>query len=170
MKAHIDKFIGFCDGLTKIAGAFLVFIAICSAIPIASGPIKAVTGWLFGIQGAVYYEIGPNDDAMFASVDANGDEVVDGGLFLLRDGNRDFSDLSWGDILQAGTEKNFRSWREIENGKAEDGAENVNIPKIFVLREGECVVVLSPIKERPPKQAKSGGWLRVATTACGLFR
>lgn len=88
---------------------------------------------------------------------------VDGGLFLLRNGDRNYADLSWGDVLQAGTDKNFRSL----DGSKKDVPKN---PKIFVLRHGECVVFLGDILVTQPKHGGSGGWIKVATTACGLFR
>ena len=101
---------------------------------------------------------------MFASINEDSGQLkVDGGLFLLRNGDRDFDDLGLGDILQAGTAKNFRT----TEGDPSDVVEN---PKMFVLNRGECVVVLSRFLDSNPFQARSGGWLKVATTSCGLFR
>jgi hypothetical protein len=43
-------------------------------------------------------------------------------------------------------------------------------PLIFVLRKADCVIVLHKDHEVPVTKAVSGGWLRVATSACGLFK
>lgn len=177
------------DSAGKIGAAGVTLIAIASAVPWLDGQVKRATGALFGVKGAVYYEVGPDGDAMFASphcdteqencpiahdeenncASLSADEAkpldcrTDGGLFLLRDGYREYSDLRPGDVLQAGTAKNFRSL----DGDAASLDKN---PKIFVLRRGECVVVLERLVASTPTYASSGGWLKVATTACGLFR
>jgi hypothetical protein len=133
-------------------------LAILISFPFVDGAVKAATGSIYGVKGAVYYEVGSNGEAMFAT-----GNQVDGGLFLLRNGARNYDDLSWGDVLQAGTDKNFRSL----DGPVGTIPRN---PKIFVLRPGECVVVLSKLLETQPKHAASGGWIKVATTSCGLFK
>lgn len=97
---YMRIFVGVADSIGKIGGLIVVIVAVLMALPITSGAKKAITGWLYGVQGAVYYEVGPNGDAMFTT---NG--KVDGGLFLLRDGDRNYGSLRWGDVLQAGTEK-----------------------------------------------------------------
>ena len=40
---------------------------------------------------------------------------------------------------------------------------------VFLLQSGDCVIVLARVREEPVQAALSGGWLRVATTACGLY-
>ena len=166
MKKRFDQLVEKSDSIGKLAGALVVFAAIMAAIPLVDGYLKAATGVVYGVNGAVYYEIGPDGDAMFASTYQNdaGEKKkrVDGGLYLLRNGERNFTDLRIGDVLQAGTDKRFKS---------RDGEPHTtkNNPDIFILRPGECVVVLSKRHEVKPEQAKSGGWLNVATTSCGLF-
>lgn len=231
------------DSAGKIGAAGVTLIAIASAVPWLDGQVKRATGALFGVKGAVYYEVGPDGDAMFASphcdteqencpnvhdeenncASLSEDEAkpldcrTDGGLFLLRDGYRSYCNLRAGDVLQAGTDKNFRSLDKGKNttvveetkkqqNSSEEKTKCANLkaanqtpeaaeqpqapspdsqpqtsnewdpdvlnknPKIFVLRRGECVVVLEPLVEKRPTYASSGGWLKVATTACGLFR
>lgn len=158
LKRPLRVLIERADGLGKLGGGAIIILAILTAIPIVNGYVKGVMGYLYGVTGAVYYEVGPGGNAMFEIEDE-----VDGGLFLLRGGGRRFGDLKFGDILQAGTDKNFR----LIDGPKHSIPDN---PKIFVLRAGECVVVLRRELELTDIQAASGGWARVATTSCGLFR
>ncbi|MFK7868755.1 MAG: hypothetical protein AB8B58_05905 [Roseobacter sp.] len=166
MAKRFNQLVEKSDSVGKLGGAIIVFAALVAAIPIIDGYLKAATGIMYGVKGAVYYEVGADGDAMFASTYENdaGKIVkrVDGGLYLLRNGDRNFSDVRTGDVLQAGTDKRFKS----RDGDPQTTSSN---PDIFILRPGECVVVLSRRFEVNPEQAYSAGWLNVATTSCGLF-
>ncbi|NVP56055.1 hypothetical protein [Mycoplana rhizolycopersici] len=109
--------------------------------------MKIVTAWRFGASGYVYYEIGK--DLM---------PTGDSDLFLLEPGKGTYEELSIGDKLQAGSWVHFR-----ESPTTASRAR-------FVLQRGDCVVVLKADKPFAVTDALSGGWVYVATTACGLFQ
>ncbi len=131
----------------KAIGILAVWVAALSLAPPIGTLVNVLTAWRFGVIGHVYYEIGGNRDL-----------TKDGQFFLLRRGSGDFRDLAFGDKLQAASEVDFHE------------SDHNDSPTIFRLRQGDCVVVVWRDRELHVEFARSGGWLLVATTACGLFR
>lgn len=136
------------ERLAKLVAAVLGVVALISFIfPPFGNLIETLTAWRFGAVGYVYYEI-DNDLA----------PTTDGNLYLLADGGREFTDLRFGNKLQATMgRKYFRTEPKLL------------APIIFMLKEGDCVLVLATEKPTPVTTAKSGGWAKVATSGCGLF-
>ncbi len=148
----LTRLIDLADSFVKLAGAAAVTVAIGHAIPGVASYIKLGYGYLYGISGAVYYETGP-DDAL----------TEDGHLFLIKHGPRRYDNIQRGDILQANDAVRFRNLRE--DGEGYDIG-----PEIFLMSQGQCVVVRHRLDAAsitgPPG---SGGWLHVSTSACGFL-
>jgi hypothetical protein len=86
----------------------------------------------------------------------------DGNLYLLKYSSGLYDDIKKGDKLRAADAVYFR-----ESATKKSRA-------MFHLNANDCVIVISDPKneyKEPFKDPKaiSGGWLRVATTPCGLF-
>jgi hypothetical protein len=143
------RWLGVFESAAKLVGTLTVLLAALSFVwPWLGTVVNIATAWRFGALGHVYYEIGTNQAP-----------TADGRLFLLRPGDASFAALAAGDKLQAIDDVNFR-----EHGRRDSRA-------IFRLRSGDCILVLEKVEEQKNLQnAQSGGWLKVATTACGLFR
>ena len=85
----------------------------------------------------------------------------DGGLYLLKKSEEAlYTDIKIGDKLRVGHDINVRQ------GPTKD------FPPILVLEKGACVIVTEKPKYEKEilEHAKSGGRLKVSTTACGIFR
>ena len=117
-------------------------------IPPLGTLVNLITAWRFGATGYVYYEIGPNRTT-----------TADSRWYLPRAGSGTYADLAVGDKLQEEDDQFLREH------PAKDAS-----PFIFVLRKADCVIVLHKDHEVTVQKAVSGGWLKVATSACGLFR
>jgi hypothetical protein len=158
-RESVRRLAGQADVILKLSAACLLLVALASAVPGLSGAVKVAYGSLFGTTGAVFYEVDGDGNPTGGS---NGSH-----LHLLRGGPRQFGDLAWGDILQAGGTQYFR---DPSAAAAPSGRGYGSRPRIFVLRVGECVVVRSALSDAsislPPN---SGGWVKVSTVACGLF-
>lgn len=160
------------DGLEKIAkpvAASLALIAVVAFfIPPVGTAVRLITAWRFGAVGALYYE-----------VDANGNPECEtnkkrgcSDLALLREGDRTFDRVGLGDTVQAGSKVNFREKKLPAN------REYSSNQIIFRLKEGDCAIVFSRLKDVKFHLKKKrddgmpivlGGWLKVGTTSCGLF-
>ena len=139
---------GILETIAKMVGVVAALLAVLSfALPRFGNWVDIATARRFGAIGYVYYEIDKD------TVPTN-----DGQLFLLRPGSGLFEDIAAGDKLQAASAVNFR-----------ERSNNHSRP-MFLLGKGDCVIVLATDRKIPVEHALSGGWLKVATTACGLFR
>lgn len=144
------------NGLEQITKVMATVVALFALIGFFVPPlgtlINVFTAWRFGAVGYVYYEIGKNRAP-----------TGDGQFYLLRSNTLGtYKDISMGDKFQAVTPVNFRELPRTDNS-----------PIVFVLDAGDCVTVLAHDHEKFPLQdrdAVSGGWFKVATTACGLFK
>ncbi len=138
------------EALSKITGIIAAVIAICAVLLPSSlwKPIESVIASIYGTNGWVYYEVGENRTI-----------TDDGNFYLLKETETGFYDeIQIGDKLRVSGDVNFR------NGPTSDS------PRSFVLINGDCVIVTeTPSKKVNVQQAESGGWLRVATSPCGLF-
>lgn len=145
----MTRWFGVLESAAKLIGTLTILITALSFVwPSLGTTVSIATAWRFGALGHVYYEIG-----------ADQAPTADGRLFLLRPGDASFAALAAGDKLQAIDEINFREYARRDSRA------------IFRLRSGDCIVVLEKAEEKKNLQnALSGGWLKVATTACGLFR
>ncbi len=136
--------------LSKITGIIAATIAICVILLPAPlwKPIESVIASIYGTNGWVYYEVGKNR----AITD-------DGNFYLLKETETGFYDeIQIGDKLRVSGDVNFRS------------APSLDSPRSFVLINGDCVIVTeTPSKKVDVQHAESGGWLKVATSPCGLF-
>jgi hypothetical protein len=142
------------EAVTKTIGVVVAVVAILSfLLPPVGTWINVLTAWRFGAVGYVYYEVGKPAEA------TDGDRLTaDGQLWLLAAGGDTYEDLSLGDRLQAASPVRFRT----EPTKASR--------VVFLLNPSDCAIVIGKVGPHPVEVAESGGWLRVATTACGLFR
>ena len=105
---------------------------------------KIALSWRFGSVGYVYYV-----------TDKAGDPRD---LYKVTPGATTYEKMSYGDILQARHSVNFRAEGTIASRP------------LFAVRKEACLIVISsPDKPIPPNGDYVGGWLKVATTACGLF-
>mgnify|MGYP000241371680 CR=1 FL=1 len=139
---------------TKAVGVAIAAVAILSfVIPPLGTLVNVITAWRFGAVGYVYYEVAKKEGVEDGNYLINKYQQ----LRLLASGGDSYEDISMGDRLQAASEVNFR----------EEGTGSGRI--IFVLSPRDCVVVLRANDPYPVTEARSGGWLKVATTACGLF-
>ncbi|ESR27394.1 hypothetical protein [Lutibaculum baratangense] len=130
-----------------LAGTLVIVAAAGFLIPPLGTAVHVLTAWRFGATGYVYYGVGKN-----------GEPTQAGKLYLIRTGSRDYDSIGFGDKLQAASLKYFR-----------DGP-SASAPAIFILQRGECVTVLAKVWKSVSECSVSGGWLRVATSGCGLFR
>lgn len=141
----------------SIATAILIFAILGLFFKSFDQYIARFVSERYGFIGWVYYEVDNNGDP----TEMNGKAEEGGALYLLKTGGLKYSDIVAGDKFQAKSAVNFR-----DKPTAQDGSRTV-----FVLQTGECVVAIrepmTPVEVTPPK---SGGWVRVATSACGLFR
>jgi hypothetical protein len=148
MSGILTQGLDWLEKAAKTIGTIAVLVAALSFfIPFIGPAVTVVTAWRFGVIGHAYYEIGDNRTLS-----------KDGQFYLLRSGSGDFADLAFGDKLQAASEVRFHE------------ADDAKSPTMFLLRQGDCVIVVRRDREKSVQAARSGGWLTVATTACGLFR
>jgi len=146
ISAAISKAI---ERIAKLAAATLGVVALASFVfPPLGNLIETLTAWRFGAVGYVYYEIDAKQEPT----------KEDGNLYLLASGNRDFSDLHFGSKLQAAMGSKYFRTQPTESA-----------PTMFLLKEGDCVIVLSKSEPTKVVNARSGGWAYVATSGCGLF-
>lgn len=144
--AMVDKL----EVLSKITGIVAAVVAICAVLLPAQlwKPIESVIASIYGTNGWVYYEVGKNRTI-----------TNDGNFYLLKETETGFYDeIQIGDKLRVSGDVNFR------NSPSSDS------PRTFVLINGDCVIVTeTPSKKVDVQHAESGGWLKVATSPCGLF-
>lgn len=138
------------ESITKATGIIAALVAISAVLlpPALWKPIESVIASVYGTNGWVYYEVGENRTI-----------TDDGNFYLLKESETGFyGEIKVGDKLRVSGDVNFR------NGP------NLKAPRSFVLINGDCVIVTgSPNNEIEVKSAQSGGWLKVATSPCGLF-
>lgn len=166
----MSRIVNIFDAIAKIgAGAAVLFLLVSIVFPPAPKLLKAGLAWRFGVVGAVKYHLG---------TESNDVEYPErkptryGQLYLLstrKAGEREYSDLKIGDILQAKGDKHLRLLSGCNKTKSCGSA-----PRLLTLAVGECVVVLS--KLYPDNEGSDsdllklqGGWLKVSTTSCGIF-
>jgi hypothetical protein len=131
-----------------IAALLAILTAVAFAFPWVENQINILTAARFGASGYVYYEINVE----------SGEPTSRGQLLLLKPGNGLFSDIKVGDKLQTVSPKNFR-------------VKSTTASRLqYELQQGDCVIVLSVDREEQVPEGITGGWLGVATAACGLFR
>lgn len=179
---NIDYIANTCDKFTKITSAILVAVVVTTSIvPIFGSWAKAIAAWRFGTNGVLKYELGnpankedkeDKEDKVTIGYSSLRNPTKVGNLFLLRDGPREFKNLRFGDILQADGPQRFRENNGCSSRKPTDCT--TTSPEMFQLQTGECVVVLGKHEADSGKDDndhinKSGGWVHVATAACGLF-
>ena len=146
----ISKAINKLEILSKITGIVAATLAIC-AIFLPSfiwKPIESKIASIYGANGWVYYEVGENRKI-----------TNDGNFYLLKETETGFyEEIKVGDKLRVSGDVNFR------RGPSSDQ------PRSFVLINGDCVIVTEqPRNKVDVQEAASGGWLKVATSPCGLF-
>lgn len=138
------------EGITKATGIIAALVAISAVLlpPALWKPIESVIASVYGTNGWVYYEVGENRTI-----------TDDGNFYLLKETETGFyEEIKIVDKLRVSGDVNFRNGPNLES------------PRSFVLINGDCVIVTSrPNNEVEVKSAKSGGWLEVATSPCGLF-
>lgn len=145
---HIQSIAEWVAGAAKMIASFLAILtALAFAVPWVEVQLQIVTAERFGASGYVYYE-----------ANAAGEPTKDGNLYLIKAGAAQFDDVNVGDKLQVMTSKYFRD-EPTKKGRSR-----------FHLQRGDCMIVVERVKAVPVIHASSGGWLRVATAACGLFR
>jgi hypothetical protein len=179
--------LSFADRAVKQIGAIGAAIALVGVIvPPVGNSIKVITSWRFGAVGYVKYEVGSVRPSPGMSRTLLLRQPTEKGqLYLLRNGEREFGSVGWGDVVQAQSEIYFRA-----AGRCGEARNCASAPVVFVLQKGDCAIVIGrayddsgpddPDPNAPPLGtvetrsqglvAKSGGWLKVATTACGIFR
>ncbi|WP_155730436.1 hypothetical protein [Pseudoalteromonas luteoviolacea] len=145
-KTCIDKL----EIISKTTGIVASIFALCALfLPSSIWKVaESQIAQIYGANGWVYYEVGEEREI-----------TKDGNFYLLKESPTGYyNEIEVGDKLRVVGNANFRS------GKGS------NEPKTFVLVDGDCVIITSkPREEYSVKNAKSGGWLKVATSPCGLF-
>ena len=145
-KLVLDKL----EVVSKVTGIIVAIFAILAVLLPAFlwKPIEATIASIYGTSGWVYYEVGENRKI-----------TSDGNFYLLKESETGFySEIEVGDKLRVSGDVNFRN--EPTN----------SAPRSFVLINGDCVIVTNePAHKVEVQEAKSGGWLNVATSPCGLF-
>lgn len=157
------------DVWIKRLGTLSAFIILLATIyPPLGNLINRITAERYGVHGIIKYELG-NDSQGRRRPTENGQ------LYLIRGGPREFSDIRPGDIVQAISDINFRDDRTGCGASETCGS----APIIFDLRKGDCAIVIersysddapTNLPDASGLKSRLGGWLRVATAACGLFR
>ena len=152
IKRYVNGTISFLDSWAKIGSGLIVILALAGlSLPNSLwSKIEAIIASKQGITGFVYYEVGKNRGL-----------TNDGQLFLLSDSiNAFYQDIKKGDKLIANSEVRLRI------------KPNKEYPRVFELQKRDCVIVIEdPANEvHDLKDAVSGGWLHIATTACGIFK
>lgn len=145
LRAALDTVV---EAAKILASLTAVLTALAFAVPWVEVQIQLLTAARFGASGYVYYGLDTK----------KGLPTTAGSLALLKPGSGLFSEITVGDKLQASSSKHFR-----------DEATTKSRAR-FALQQGDCVIVLSIDNEAQTEEGISGGWLRVATVACGLFR
>lgn len=169
------------ENIAKIATVGAAALALISTIyPPFGRTFNMLTAWRFGQSGYVYYAVGyatkkRHYNRICTTWDqyerpcAKTQEYLSptkfGQLYLLKSGSwisGRFEDVREGDRLQAASPKEFRDKDSVDDGR-----------RIFLLEKGQCVTVLRiarKIEAEKLTESASGGWLYVATSACGLFQ
>jgi hypothetical protein len=163
---------GFIDLLEKTAKILASVLAIVAALAFIFPPVKTAlrlaTAWQFGAVGAVFYEI---DEKGTITCQVKKNDPKCGALYLMKSGPRSFNDIGLGDVVQADSDVNFRDILGDQQNYA-------NNPVLFRLRKGDCAIIFSSltpfdgsgkVKGADGTEKNLGGWLKVGTTACGLF-
>ncbi|NCQ98497.1 MAG: hypothetical protein GPJ11_03345 [Microcystis aeruginosa L211-101] len=149
-RSGLQSLYSFLKACSSVSGGILALFVLQSFLfpRVIWQPLQAWAAKRNGLVGYVYYEI-----------DRNRGLTDDGQLFLLTDSSQAlYNDIRVGDRLIANSEVYFH----LKPGSS--------TPKMYTLREGECVIVLDkPRNEVKVKKALSGGYLYVATTSCGIF-
>jgi hypothetical protein len=145
------------DGIERAAKLIAALIALIAAaaffIPPIGTAVAMLTAWRFGVVGYAYYEIGQQREL-----------TSDGNFHLLKGGSGLFETIAIGDKLQV------RSGGTVNIRDMPIGDPQSKTLILFKVREGDCVIVFGKGSKVETRNAVSGGWLRVGTTACGLFR
>ena len=165
----MDKLVNILDSVGKAgAGIAVLIVIIGTAFPPVSKYTKAMMSWRFGVNGVVKYELGTEGSA---NQYPERKPTSQGQLYFLGAapiGMREWQNLSFGDVLQAKSQKHLRL--EDACGEHQNCGSS---PRIFTLLTGQCVVVLGrlyPDTSTSNSLAEvQGGWLKVATTSCGIF-
>jgi len=157
----VNMIISFFDAISKIFGGI---IALTIVLAFVSQEVRSFLNLRLaettGVVGHLYYEVGKreNEDRI--------EPTRDGLLYLLKrdkeEDGKDFEDISVGDKVIAADSKNL--WPK---DTSEEGS------PIFVLQPERCAIVLDKVRELEKfedKWVSSGGWLKVATTGCGIFQ
>jgi hypothetical protein len=172
MRSFIEK----CDAVAKVSGVIvLAFVIISTASPFVGKWVKTISALRFGTHGIVKYELGDPVRVVEGRIIMKGvarTPTEAGNLFLLRQGSREFHNLRTGDVLQADGPQRFRE----NNGcsKKQETDCTTTSPELFQLQTGQCAVVLAKHQQDSGEDDhkhvnKLGGWVHVATAACGLF-
>lgn len=144
------------DGIEQAAKVVAAVVTLTAAaafvIPPLGTAVAMLTTWRFGVVGYVYYEIGKDREL-----------TKQGNLHLLKAGDGSFKSIEVGDMLRVGK-------GGVVNVRERYEAREESKPIIFRVLENDCVIVFETTPEISVKEAQSGGWLKVGTTACGLFR
>lgn len=155
------------DGLDKWVKRFAAVAAVVLALSVIVPPfgkfLNLVSASRFGANGIIKYELGTDDKN-------NRVPTSQGQLRLLRNGPREFANIRRGDIVQAMSEIRFHESNDCVRTQKCAAA-----PIVFDLQKGDCAIVLGKAyvddgKDTESAKGRKGGWLHVATTACGLFK
>lgn len=142
------------DRTVKVCGTLAAVVAgLTLVLEPVSREVDLLTAWRFGVKGYVYYEVGQDRST-----------TAKGQFYLVRAGPGDFRSIRPGDKLQ-GVSSDSTSLREKPTQRPD-----AHSAVIFVVHKGECVIVLGKDHEVAAGEGLSGGWLHVATAACGFFR
>lgn len=164
------KFKRGAGGLNKFAEAVAKAIASVTAIvaalaflcPAIGGWVNMLTARRFGVTGYAFYEVAPDPKKVNKDDPAIGDSPLSltnsGNFYAPRARSRLFEGIDRGDLLQAGSAAYLHA------------APTKNSAVIYRFRDGECALVIERTKPEPPQPNYSGGWFKVATAACGLFK
>ncbi|WP_144284217.1 hypothetical protein [Megalodesulfovibrio gigas] len=140
------------------------------------------TSWFCKIEAVKAQKLGLNAMAYYG-VATNRSRSDQGQLFLLReDVDASIEHLQVGDKLRAASEVNLVSISnfgvDLYHGKDCTNKPTLEKRTISILQKDECVIVVSDEKMiiskeildcTPGNKAISGGYIKVATTPCGLF-
>lgn len=164
-----------------IATITALVAALAFLFPWIGGWVKWITAERFGAKGFAYYEVvtnlaiakqryqecraynkshskEPQKLCDFPSENFQLSTTYASSWYAPRSTNRTFEGINARDVLQAGSAAHLRS------------AESSTSPVAYVLKDKDCVIVLSNNKTPVASAGYSAGWLYVATTACGLFQ
>jgi hypothetical protein len=147
----------------RIGAPLTVIVALGVLVPWFDNTLHLASARRFGAHGIIKYEIGQNKMGDREPTDK-------GQLRLLRNGPREYKDIMIGNVVQAMSEVSFH-----EDGSCAMEKNCGSSPVVFDLQKGDCAIVLNlSYEDNGPDDdkhiKKQGGWLEVATSACGLFK